>query len=209
MTQTLPDNRHHEDSASSKKSDHDNKKSAAAPAGGWLALVALGSFVILVWFFSGVIVYLVGIFSGNPGPGQIGDMFGAVNALFSGLAFAGVITALFLQRKELSLQREELGLTRDQFERAAEAQERLAKIQEYGALFDVYTRRASYLQRFENAGNHGVTQDEVSEKKRELKGLVSKVDSIFKEIKKLEPEILGAQDPRDVEEKDPEIDRKA
>jgi len=46
--------------------------------------------------------------------GTFGDMFGAVNALFSGLAFAGVIYAILLQRKELSLQRKELELTRQE-----------------------------------------------------------------------------------------------
>ena len=40
--------------------------------------------------------------------GLFGDKFGAVNALFSGLAFAGIILTLLLQRRELSLQREEL-----------------------------------------------------------------------------------------------------
>jgi hypothetical protein len=35
-------------------------------------------------------------------------MFGAVNALFSGLAFAGVVYAIFLQRIDLALQRKEL-----------------------------------------------------------------------------------------------------
>ncbi|BBM87103.1 pentapeptide repeat-containing protein [Candidatus Uabimicrobium amorphum] len=43
---------------------------------------------------------------------KFGDAFGAVNALFSGLAFAGVLVALFYQRNELALQREELKLTR-------------------------------------------------------------------------------------------------
>jgi hypothetical protein len=38
--------------------------------------------------------------------GQFGDLFGSVNALFSGLAFAGLIYAILLQRQELSLQRE-------------------------------------------------------------------------------------------------------
>jgi hypothetical protein len=45
-------------------------------------------------------------------PGQFGDMFGAANALFSGLAFTGVICAIFMQQKELNLQRRELELTR-------------------------------------------------------------------------------------------------
>lgn len=46
--------------------------------------------------------------------GQVGDTFGAVNALFSGLAFAGVIIAIWLQRKDLELQREELRLQREE-----------------------------------------------------------------------------------------------
>ncbi|TXT38999.1 MAG: hypothetical protein FD138_205 [Planctomycetota bacterium] len=39
---------------------------------------------------------------------EFGDMFGAPNALFSGLAFLGVIVAILLQREELELQREEI-----------------------------------------------------------------------------------------------------
>ena len=53
--------------------------------------------------------------------GQFGDMFGAVNALFAGLAFGGIIIALYLQqielrhqREELKLQRKELKLTRQE-----------------------------------------------------------------------------------------------
>jgi hypothetical protein len=40
--------------------------------------------------------------------GQAGDQYGSINALFSGLAFAGVIIAILLQREELALQRKEL-----------------------------------------------------------------------------------------------------
>jgi len=54
--------------------------------------------------------------------GMFGDMFGAVNALFSGLAFAGVIYAILLQSKELELQREELKLTRQELTKSASAQ---------------------------------------------------------------------------------------
>ena len=41
-------------------------------------------------------------------------MFGAVNALFSGLAFAGILIALYMQKHELELQREELSATREE-----------------------------------------------------------------------------------------------
>ncbi|WP_442510556.1 putative phage abortive infection protein [Novipirellula sp. SH528] len=48
--------------------------------------------------------------------GEFGDMFGAVNAIFSGLAFLGVVVAILLQRQELVLQRKELADTREVLE---------------------------------------------------------------------------------------------
>lgn len=56
--------------------------------------------------------------------GTFGDMFGGLNALFSGLAFAGIIYTILLQREELKLQRQELRYTRTELERAANAQEK-------------------------------------------------------------------------------------
>jgi hypothetical protein len=59
--------------------------------------------------------------------GQFGDMFGLANSLFSGLAFAGLIYTILLQRRELSLQREELALTRVELSRSATALENSEK----------------------------------------------------------------------------------
>lgn len=66
--------------------------------------------VIAIWAVSGWVLYP------REDRGTFGDMFGAVNALFSGLAFAGIIYAVLLQRKELQLQRRELELTRAELE---------------------------------------------------------------------------------------------
>lgn len=44
--------------------------------------------------------------------GTFGDTFGAINAFFTGLAFAGFLIALALQRKDLQNQQEELRLQR-------------------------------------------------------------------------------------------------
>src|SRR4051812_21552608 len=44
--------------------------------------------------------------------GTFGDMFGRLNTLFSGLAFAGIIVTILLQRTELALQRHELKAAR-------------------------------------------------------------------------------------------------
>lgn len=68
--------------------------------------IALVGIIVTAWAMGGYWA------SGRTDPGRFGDMFGAVNALFSGLAFAGVIYAILLQRHELALQRRELDLTR-------------------------------------------------------------------------------------------------
>lgn len=46
--------------------------------------------------------------------GGYGDIFGAVNAIFSGFAFAGIIISLYLQRMDLKSQHEQLSLNRDE-----------------------------------------------------------------------------------------------
>ena len=89
-------------------------------------LLKLLAAVVGVQVLLGVVLYFA--FGSNEARGTFGDMFGAVNTLFSGLAFAGVIYAILLQRKELSLQRKELELTRGELERSAEAQERSAAV---------------------------------------------------------------------------------
>jgi hypothetical protein len=52
-----------------------------------------------------------------------GEMFGAVNALFSALAFAGLVLTVYLQTQELGLQRQEIRDTREELKRTAAAQE--------------------------------------------------------------------------------------
>ena len=59
--------------------------------------------------------------------GQFGDAFGTINAIFSGLAFCGLLIALHMQRKELEYQREELQLTRQEMEKSTKAQEESSK----------------------------------------------------------------------------------
>ena len=56
--------------------------------------------------------------------GQVGDTFGAVNALFSGLAFAGVLIAIWLQRADLQMQHTDLRLQQESL--AVQIQEMIA-----------------------------------------------------------------------------------
>ena len=49
-------------------------------------------------------------YEGTQTSGPAGDKFGGITALFSGLAFAGLVFTLFVQKKELQYQRQELAL---------------------------------------------------------------------------------------------------
>ena len=86
-----------------------------------------------IWIFIGaafallVVVAAVGfavIRQMQPGQGvDLGDAYEGLGALFSGLAFIGVIYALAYQRAELKLQREELALTREEMVRQRQEME--------------------------------------------------------------------------------------
>ena len=75
----------------------------------------------IVWvMFGGVIILFLLNFSmvffvpGENTRGTFGDQFGAVNALFSGLAFTGLIYTIILQRRDLEIQRHDLKLQREE-----------------------------------------------------------------------------------------------
>jgi uncharacterized membrane protein len=87
-----------------KDKNSDNKKLVLI--GGLSIIFVLGSCLTVFIYWKGVNYEQRGTF---------GDMFGSVNAVFSGLAFAGIILTIFMQKKELEYQREELRDTRKEF----------------------------------------------------------------------------------------------
>ncbi len=83
------------------------KQKAIAPAKAriWI-LAGLCIFAGLLW---GANWYFVSKYVTDAAKqGQFGDMFGAVNALFTALAFAGLIYTVMLQRDQLALQQQEI-----------------------------------------------------------------------------------------------------
>lgn len=77
-----------------------------------LVMAAMFLLVVMLWFSSWLII--THYIKDPTNQGTFGDTFGAVNALFSGLAFAGLIATLLYQKEELKLQREELQQTREE-----------------------------------------------------------------------------------------------
>jgi len=83
-----------------------DSEKTALPRWTWYGVIAIPAILVAV-------AIVICIFLSAPsGAGEFGDMFGGVNALFSGFAFLGVIIAIWLQRDELTLQRLELSQTR-------------------------------------------------------------------------------------------------
>ena len=74
----------------------------------WLLIFPL---VVLIWASLG---YFLPAFL--PDPNKYKQMFEAINALFAGLAFAGIILTILHQRADLKLQRHELELTRQELQ---------------------------------------------------------------------------------------------
>lgn len=92
----------------------------------------VASAVLGVWGLSFFLLFI----NNSEARGQFGDMFGAVNALFSGLAFAGLIITLILQKQELGLQRDELEQTREELKnqrKEFEVQNKTLKCQQFEA----------------------------------------------------------------------------
>lgn len=102
----------------------------------WL-IAAIGS-VVFLWCLAW---WLIPHFFPEPiNAGEFGDMFGAVNALFSGLAFAVLIFTIHLQKGELALQRRELELTRDEMSGQRVALERQSDTQQKQNFEDTFFR---------------------------------------------------------------------
>lgn len=94
--------------------------------------------IIVVLLYAGSWYYIDSTYTCLDARGQFGDKFGAVNALFSGLAFAGLIFTIILQKNELALQRKELSLTHDELKgqkEQLEEQNKTLKIQRFENTF--------------------------------------------------------------------------
>lgn len=119
--------------------------------------------------------------------GTFGDMFGSINALFSGLALAGIIITILLQRQELELQRQELKETKEELKRSATAQEnseialkRQAENLKISAKLSALSTLLTYYIDVDNKMSEGLaykmTRTEVKEK---IDDYVGRVESIL------------------------------
>lgn len=119
-----------------------------------------------------------------------GDLFGAVNALFSGLAFLGLIVAIILQRKELEEQRKEIRQSRIAQAESAEAlqlQSQIsglnARVEAINHIMDGLDRRIKHAESSDRFNSDEIVRELREEQEKynnDLKTLLSELNQIEK-----------------------------
>ena len=132
--------------------------------------------VITLWYLS--IQIVIGQFGPPVTAADAGEMFGGINALFSGLAFAGVIFAVWLQTLDVRTSRETLQKTMESNKRSLEIMALSTLIQEENAALERYERWAGK----QNSSNYKDASKTVREK---LKHHREKLENRLSEIENL------------------------
>lgn len=149
----------------------------------WRPLFLIMGLFIILWLINGVLL------NGLPLEyrGVIGDMFGASNALFSGLALAAVAYSLWLQRKELELQRKVTMVNVMELRNSVKAQEGAAEAQKEQVEAMREQTKATY------------SQNALIDKQIKTMALVSQLETqvvfmnkTFNEIAKVTPSVIGS-----------------
>lgn len=126
--------------------------------------------------------------------GQFGDTFGVANALFSGLAFCGVIIAIILQKRELKLQREELERSTKAQAKTAQALSEQNKYARWTTMLQYLNQAAAFYQQqidsliVKEVGPDGLTEDEMVFKERIMKDHQETVSAALHIVGKLRDE---------------------
>lgn len=141
-----------------------------------LILLLIGVCTIQIVF--GLVTYV--IFQNWEKSGAFGDTFGAMNSLFSSLAFGALVYTIILQSRELKLQREELILNREQLSESARSQKDQAKYMLLAARIsaavstqEIYANH--YLNSKQFPGQEGFN---LAQMRLHLKQMMTKTDSL-------------------------------
>jgi hypothetical protein len=139
-------------------------------------------FVILLWIASAVcIIFFLDDWSNR---GTFGDLFGAVNALFSGLAFAALIYTIILQREEIRQNREEIVLNRKELVKASKLQQKaqivLSQQVEQTHLSAKMNAMRTIVEYYNNQITNSKSTEETIEKaKQKRKQIIIQIDELI------------------------------
>ena len=134
----------------------------------WLFCVIGAVVVFVLWLVSALIIHSIWPESSDHGP--FGDMFGAINALFSGWAFLGVIVAIILQKKELEEQRKEIRESRIAQQESAGALADQAKLSAIRTRIEAITLLVEDVNRQIDGTSSRIARDRLAREHRKLMG---------------------------------------
>lgn len=149
----------------------------------WPLTLLILSVILINIGFGFAVHYVIPEWSAS---GVFGDTFGAINSLFSGLAFAGLLYTILLQSRELKLQREELALTRDQLTSSATSQK------EQAAYTLLAAQISAAISKQEIYANHYLNQKQFpghehfnyGEMRTHLSNLIAETEKLVEEARK-------------------------
>jgi hypothetical protein len=147
----------------------------------WL-FVAVIFLVFLIWggTWYGVFIFIPEGHNDWAKRGQFGDLFGSVNALFSGFAFAGIIYTIYLQRKEIALQRLELKLQRQEMAASTKELKNQVKVNivqlEISKLNARIEAQKALLRTGSPNETHNKAKDEIDKIANDMQRIIDKLD---------------------------------
>lgn len=115
-----------------------------SPASKWIVFGCVCAGVLLTQLLTFILV--VRAIPDWPARGQLGDLFGITNSLFSGIAFAGIVFTILLQQEQISMQREEATHEREEARRSLDSQSRANHLSMLTFLISHYDRRLANLE---------------------------------------------------------------
>jgi TctA family transporter len=128
-----------------------------------ISLKSLLFFSVIVVLIQGGLGYITYSMFGDWGNrANFGEMFGGINTLFSGLAFAGVIYTILLQRTELESQRAAQRESDEALKQQLKTLEETAKLSAMATLSNVYNEQLKYLEEVGRAAGIRFTTDHVN-----------------------------------------------
>ena len=145
-------------------------------------LIKLILLVIVIWGISALLIMF--FLSEWSERGTFGDLFGAVNALFSALAFAVLIYTIVLQREEIKQNREEIVLNRKELEKSGKlqrkAQEVLIRQVEQTHLSAKMNAMRTLVDYYNNQISNPKSTEEIVEKARlKRRQIISQIDDLI------------------------------
>ena len=146
----------------------------------WKIGVLTLSFVLITFFvYAGFLLWIIWPISEYSlnNAGVFGDSFGPLTALFSGLAFSGMIITILLQQKELRLQRGDIA-------RTAEAQERSAKLLAVATLIEEYRGELRTLHEIQGEFTDGALGASIANQEK-IQEVTLKKSALVKELERL------------------------